>query len=268
MRLEPGQVAVITGAASGIGRALAHACADREMKLVLADLDAGALDDATADLLAAGADARAVPTDVRDPAAVEALRDAAVGAFGTVHLVCNNAGVGGGGRTWETPLELWRWVLDVDLWSVIHGVRAFVPLLIEQGAGHVLNTASAAGLLPIPTLAPYVVAKHAVVALSENLELELEGTGVGVSVLCPMFVRTRIYEFDRHLPDDVRDALDPPEDAAERRQALQQMVESGMDPADVARQTLDSIDAGHLYILTHDQLADRLRERTQRIIGG
>jgi short-subunit dehydrogenase len=238
------------------------------MKVVLADIDAAGLDDATADLLAAGAEAVAVPTDVRDPAAVESLRDATLTAFGAVHLVCNNAGVGGAGRCWETPLELWRWVIDVDLWSVIHGIRTFVPLLVEQGHGHVLNTASAAGLLPVPGLGPYVVAKHAVVALSENLDLELEGTGVGVSVLCPAFVRTRILEFDRLLPDDVRAALDPPDDADERRRVMQDLIESGLDPGDVAQRSLDAIEAGRLYILTHEQLADRLQERTQRIIGG
>jgi NAD(P)-dependent dehydrogenase (short-subunit alcohol dehydrogenase family) len=267
MQLSKGQVAVITGAASGIGRSLAHAAADRGLKLVLADRDEPGLDLATADLLAAGADAVAVPTDVRDPAAVDALRDAALDAYGTVHLVCNNAGVGGGGRVWDTSLEMWRWVLEVDLWSVIYGMRAFVPTLIAQGEGHVVNTASAAGLVSVGMLGPYVVAKHGVVALSETLDLELDGTGVGVSVLCPSFVRTRILDIERHFPADVVARRDSGTGApGPDRELLGQLIDGGLDPDDVARQTFAAVEADRLYVITHPEVVERMKARLQRII--
>jgi NAD(P)-dependent dehydrogenase (short-subunit alcohol dehydrogenase family) len=273
VELSEGKVAVITGAASGIGRALARAGAERGLKLALADLDAGALDETTVDLIAGGADAIAVPTDVREPAALDALRDAALEAFGTVHLVCNNAGVAGGGRTWDTPVEMWRWVLDVDLWSVIHGVRAFMPLLVEQGEGHLVNTASIAGLTAMPGLGPYTVAKHGVVALTETLAQEAEGTGVGVSVLCPAFVRTRIHEIERHAPDDLLARRD---EIVERDQqlatspaygALKAFVETGIDPGDVAAQVLSAVEAGRLHIFTHPDSVEWVRNRFDRILA-
>jgi NAD(P)-dependent dehydrogenase (short-subunit alcohol dehydrogenase family) len=267
MQLTQGQVAVITGAASGIGQALAREAAERGLKLVLADVDGPSLDEATANLLAGGADAIAVPTDVRDAAAVEALRDAALSAYGAVHLVCNNAGVAAGGRTWEVELEVWRWILDVDLWSVIHGVRTFVPLLVAQDEGHVLNTASLAGLTTIAGLAPYTVAKHGVVALTETLHNELRDTNVGVSVLCPGFVRTRIHELDRLAPDEVRAAR--PDRGIEEGPsygAFREMIEAGIDPALVAAQALDAVHADQLHILTPPDVVAFVTERMQKIV--
>ena len=267
MQLNPGQVAVITGAASGIGLALAHAAADRGLKLVLADIDEPALDDATANLLAAGADAIAVPTDVREGPAVAALRDAALSAFGAVHLVCNNAGVAASGRTWEVEPEVWRWILDVDLWSVIHGVRTFVPVLLEQGEGHVVNTASIAGLITVAGLGPYAVAKHGVVALSETLHSELAATPIGVSVLCPGFVRTRIHEVDRLAPDEVR-AAQPGRGIDETlgRSAFHDLIENGLDPAEVATAVMEAVQADRLHILVPPEIVAFATDRLQRII--
>jgi NAD(P)-dependent dehydrogenase (short-subunit alcohol dehydrogenase family) len=263
-----GRVAVITGAASGIGLALAHEAAGRGMKLALADIDEPALATATADLQSEGATAVAVPTDVRDPKAVDDLRDAALSAHGAIHLVCNNAGVGGGGRTWEAPLEMWRWVLDVDLWSVIYGVRTFVPALVEQGEGHIVNTASVAGLAIMPGMGPYTVAKHGVVALTETLAQELMGSGVGVSVLCPGFVRTRIHEVERHAPAALLAELgpEPSPEAEAGRQILKSLIENGTDPAEVGRKVFAAVEAKRLHILTHPESAAWVRDRWQQLL--
>ena len=188
------RAAVVTGAASGIGLALSERLLDEGMSVVLADVDPAALDTEVRRLTDAGATVLAVPTDVSDAAAVEDLAATAWSRFGAVHVVCNNAGVGPGGVAWEIPEQVWRWVIDVDLWGVIHGIRAFVPRLVEQDIGHVVNTASVAGLVGTPGMAPYSAAKHAVVGLSQSLrrDLELAGSAVGVSVLCPGMTRTRM----------------------------------------------------------------------------
>ncbi len=184
------KVAVVTGAASGIGRALAGRFATEGAKVVLADVEVEALEKAAAEIEGTGAEVLAVPTDVSDGQAVEALRDAAVERFGAVHVVCNNAGVASGGTLWTATDEDWGWVLGVNLMGVVHGVQAFTPLMIEQGEGHIVNTASIAGMLAPPFMGIYNATKHAVVALSESLhgELALFAPGVGVSVLCPGWV--------------------------------------------------------------------------------
>lgn len=272
-----GKVAVITGAASGIGRAMTDRFAAAQMRLVLADIEAESLAATVDELREAGAEVIGVPTDVSDAAAIEALRDEALSAFGGIHVACNNAGVGGGGRTWEIPLELWKWVLDVDLWSVIHGIRSFVPVMREQNEGHVVNTASLAGLTSTPGMGPYNVAKHGVVTLSETLhhELAMEGSAVGVSVLCPAFVRTRIHESDRNAPDHVTDLLaaegKTPEES-ERRAAMRDisrsLVESGIDPVEVANQVHDAVIDRRFYIVTHPESIPRITGRVQRIADG
>jgi NAD(P)-dependent dehydrogenase (short-subunit alcohol dehydrogenase family) len=164
-----GRVAVVTGGASGIGLALARTFASEGMRVVLGDVEVPALELAVKELEGAGATAIGVPTDVSDPEQVEALARAAEQAFGAIHIACNNAGVGAGGLSWEAPLETWKWVIDVDLWGVVHGVRTFVPRIIEQDAGHIVNTASVAGLVAAPFMGPYNAAKHGVVAISETL---------------------------------------------------------------------------------------------------
>src|ERR1700722_16188374 len=223
-----GKVAVITGGASGIGRAVAERAAAEGMQLVLGDIEEGPLQQAVDDLTGAGAEAIGVRTDVADRASVEALRDRALDRFGTVHLVHNNAGVGLGGPIWEVSEEDWRWILGVNLLGVAHGIATFVPLLSEQGEGHVVNTASIAGLATAPFLGPYNATKQAVVAISETLHKDLQASGVsgvGVSVLCPGFVQTRIGESDRNRPSWApgRDV----EGAEEMRGLIQDLVRGG-----------------------------------------
>ena len=198
-----GKVAVITGGASGIGRAVADKAAAEGMRIVLGDIEAGPLKLAVDDMTSTGAEVLGVVTDVSDRASVEALRDAALERFGAVHLVHNNAGIGLGGPIWEITEEDWRWILGVNLWGVIHGVATFTPLLLEQGEGHIVNTASIAGLIVAPFLGPYNATKQAVVAISETLfkDLQTVAAPVGVSVLCPGFVQTRIDDSERNRPE-------------------------------------------------------------------
>ena len=198
-----GKVAVVTGAASGIGRAMAERFLSEGMAVVVADVEESGLKTTVEQLRSGGGDVEAVPTDVSDIASVQALAAAAKDRFGTFHVVCNNAGVGGHlGRVWETPLADYRWVIDVNLWGVIHGITTFVPTLVEQGEGHVVITSSLAGWSARPGLGPYAATKHAVLGLGESLrrELELTEADVGVSVLCPGLVNTNIMTSARNWP--------------------------------------------------------------------
>lgn len=264
-----GKVAVITGAASGIGKAVATQAAAEGMKVVLADIEENALKEAADELAAGGADVLAAVTDVSDVASVRELRDRALREFDAVHLVHNNAGVGTGGPIWEVPEQDWRWILEVNLWGVVHGIATFVPLFIEQGEGHVVNTASIAGLTTAPFLGPYNATKQAVVAMSETLYKDLEATGisgVGVSVLCPGFVQTRIAESERNRPSwaPERDV----EGAAEMRGLIQDLVRGGIAPDEVARLVLDAVRTNTFYILTHPELRGALQTRFDDILEG
>jgi len=264
-----GKVAVITGGASGIGKAVAAKAAAEGMKVVIGDIEEGALKEAERDLAADGADVLAVVTDVSDAASVRALRDRALDRFGAVHLVHNNAGVGTGGPVWEVPEADWRWILGVNLWGVVHGIATFMPLLIEQGEGHVVNTASIAGLTTAPFLGPYNATKQAVVAISETLykDLQIAGiAGIGVSVLCPGFVQTRIAESDRNRPGWAPDR--DVEGAPEMRAAIQAMVDSGIPTAAVADRVLDAVRTDTFYILTHPELNEAVRTRFDDIVEG
>jgi NAD(P)-dependent dehydrogenase (short-subunit alcohol dehydrogenase family) len=261
-----GKVAVITGGASGIGRAVADRAAREGMHIVLGDVEEGPLKEAVEDLTGRGAEALGVATDVSDAASVRELRDRALDRFGAVHLVHNNAGIGLGGPIWEVSEEDWRWILGVNLWGVIHGVATFVPGLIEQGEGHVVNTASIAGLIAAPFLGPYNATKQAVVALSETLckDLQAVGAPIGVSVLCPGFVQTRIAESERNRP-----AWAPPREAngaAEVRGAVQNLVASGIAPAAVADRVIDAVRSDTFYILTHPELDGAIRTRFDDIL--
>jgi NAD(P)-dependent dehydrogenase (short-subunit alcohol dehydrogenase family) len=263
-----GKVAVITGGASGIGKAVAQRAATEGMRIVVADIEEGPLKDAENELTNRGAEAIGVVTDVSDAASVRSLRDAALDRFGAVHLVHNNAGVGLGGPIWDVTEEDWRWILGVNLWGVIHGVATFVPLLIEQGEGHVVNTASIAGLTTAAFLGPYNATKQAVVAISETLFKDLQAleAPIGVSVLCPGFVQTRIAESDRNRPAWAPDRAVG--GVAELRAAVQQMVDSGIPTEAVADRVIDAVRTNTFYILTHPELTAGLATRFEDILEG
>jgi len=250
-----GKVAVVTGGASGIGLALARRFVAEGMRVMIGDVEAEALDKAVAELNAEGGDVVGTVTDVTDPAQMDALAQAVVDRFGAVHVVCLNAGVGGGGLSWEMPLSTWEWVIGVNLWGVIHGLRSFVPLLVKQGEGHVVNTASLAGLVASPFMGPYNASKHAVVAISETLhhELAISAPDVHVSVLCPGWVKTNIADSGRNRPAHLES--DNAVDAAAGG-VLRGFLENGMDPNDVALKVLDAIRNDKFWILTHDDEAD------------
>lgn len=251
-----GKVAVVTGGASGIGLALARRFAGAGMKVVLGDVEAPALDGAVARLRSDGAEVVGVVTDVSDGAQVQALADRAVAEFGAIHVACNNAGVGGGGLSWEEPLSTWQWVLGVNLWGVIHGVHSFVPVLMRQECGHIVNTASVAGLTAAPFMGPYNASKHAVVAISETLhhELAMAAPHVKVSVLCPGWVNTNIADSARNRPPALTvEGADPAGAGAE---LLRGFLEQGMAPDDVAAKVLDAIVDEQFWVLTHDDEAD------------
>jgi NAD(P)-dependent dehydrogenase (short-subunit alcohol dehydrogenase family) len=248
-----GKVAVVTGAASGMGLAIAEKCVSERMKVVLADVEEDALELA-ADSLAQRGTVLAVPTDVAVAESVDELRRQAE-ALGPVHLVCNNAGVStaGPGSAWEKPLSAWQWVLDVNLWGVINGIRAFMPVMVERDQGHIVNTASIAGLIPFPFAAPYAASKHAVVGISTSLyhELAMRGSNVHVSVVCPGWIRTRIVDAQRNWPE--RLGAPPASDTNDMAQMMEamvrQFVENGMDPATVADEVLDAVRSERFWVL-------------------
>ena len=265
-----GKTAVVTGAASGIGRGLAERFAEEKMRVVLSDVEEKPLRELEEQLLERGAEVIAVQTDVRKLESIEELQRRAVEAFGKVHVLCNNAGVGTGGLSWEQPLGDWEWVLGVNLWGVIHGVRTFVPGMIAHGEpGHVVNTASVLGLLPGPFQSVYSVAKYGVVALSECLfyELQIAGSKLGVSVLCPGPVATNIVDSSRNRPQEFGPGASPdPNDAGAN--FVREMIAAGLAPSAVADMVVDAIRSERLYILTHPQdYAGPVRERAEAIAG-
>jgi NAD(P)-dependent dehydrogenase (short-subunit alcohol dehydrogenase family) len=262
-----GKVAVVTGGASGIGRAVAEAAAAAGMKIVLADIEEAALKDTAAAFGASGADVLSVVTDVSVGASVDALRDKTLSHFGAVHLVHNNAGVAVGGILWEVSEPDWNWVLGVNMWGVIHGIRAFVPVLVDQGEGHVVNTASLAGLTSPGLLGPYNVTKHAVVTMSETLyrDLAVAGSPVGVSVLCPGFVRTGIAESDRNRPDWAPATTVP--EGVEFQGVVRNLVASGIEPGDVAAQVIDAVRHDRFYVITHPDTFAMVETRLRDILA-
>jgi NAD(P)-dependent dehydrogenase (short-subunit alcohol dehydrogenase family) len=256
-----GQVAVITGGASGIGLATARLLAREGMRVVLADIEKPVLDRAATEIAGLGAEVLAVPTDVGDLAQVQALADAAFTRFGGVHLLFNNAGVAVGGPLQDMTHEDWEWVLRVDLWGVIHGVEAFVPRMIAQGeGGHVVSTASFAGLVPNRDLGVYCVAKYGVVALSECLYRDLRETGIGVSVLCPMRVTTNIDASERNRPAQLGGPGAIPEQIPAGDLAGRTLTAD-----EVAELVVRGVRRGELYIVTHAESREFVRRRFERI---
>jgi len=267
------KVAVVTGAASGIGRAMAERFAAERMKVVLADIEEKALAEAEREMKASGAAVIAVRTDVSKAADVEALAQKTIDGFGAVHVVCNNAGVcPAKGATWELTEADWRWVLGVNLWGVIHGVRAFVPIMLKQDSeGHIVNTASVAGLLSAPFAATYCVAKHGVVTLSESLHRELAqvGSKVKVSVLCPAWVKTQLMDGDRNRPRELQNASDQATpQATMMNEAFCQLVASGTDPGEIGDAVVDAIRDEKFYILPHPEWKEQVRVRMEDILEG
>lgn len=269
------KVAVITGGASGFGREFANIGAKLGMKLVLADVQQDALDKTRAELEAQGAQVLAMRCDVRKAEQVEALADATMDKFGAVHLVFNNAGVGSGGLVWENSLADWEWVLGVNLWGVIHGVRIFTPLMLECAKkepgyqGHIVNTASMAGLLNAPNMGIYNVSKHAVVSLSETLyhDLQLVKAPIGASVLCPYFVPTGISQSQRNRPDDVKEEGGPTASQLAARAVSEKAVSSGkVSAAQVAERTFDAIRDDRFYIYSHPHALGNVQARMEDIV--
>ena len=276
MKEFSGKVAVITGAASGFGREFALLGAKLGMKLVLADVQKDALETTAAEIAAGGTQVLAQTCDVRKGEQVEALAQAAMQRFGAIHLVFNNAGVGAGGLVWESTQADWEWVLGVNLWGVIHGVRVFTPMMLacaeadSSYEGHIVNTASMAGLLTPPTMGIYNVSKHAVVALSETLyhDLMLVDAPIGASVLCPYFVPTGISQSERVRPDDVQGAA-PTRSQQVSQATLEKAVSSGkVTAAEVAQRTFDAIGAGQFYIYSHPLALGNVQRRMEDIVTG
>jgi NAD(P)-dependent dehydrogenase (short-subunit alcohol dehydrogenase family) len=253
-----GRVAVVTGAASGLGRAMCERFAAEGMRVVVSDVDA----DGVREVASGMHDAYPVVADVARYDDVERLAEEAYARFGAVHVLCNNAGVVKSARTWALTLDDWKWVLDVDLWGVIHGVRAFVPRMIAQGGpAHVVNTASMTGLLPMSRLAAYSAAKSAVVALSESLQhdLDAEGADIGVSVFCPGFIATRITDSARNRPAEL------PETAPAAGRRTVTGVEASMTAEEAADQVVDAVRSRRFWILTHEDYRPVIRERAAGI---
>jgi NAD(P)-dependent dehydrogenase (short-subunit alcohol dehydrogenase family) len=269
------KVVVITGGASGLGREFANTAAGLGMKIVLADVQQDALDVAKAELEAQGASVLAMLCDVRKGEQVQALADATMARFGAVHLLFNNAGVGSGGLIWENSEADWEWVLGVNVWGVIHGVRIFTKLMLDCARtdpdfeGHIVNTASMAGLLNAPTMGVYNVSKHAVVSLSETLyhDLQLVNAPVGASVLCPYFVPTGISQSHRNRPEDVKMTAGPTASQMAAQAMTVKAVESGkVSAADVAKITFDAIADGQFYIFSHPGALGNVAERMDEIV--
>jgi NAD(P)-dependent dehydrogenase (short-subunit alcohol dehydrogenase family) len=272
MREFKDKVAVVTGAASGIGRAMAERLAAEGMKVVLADIEQGALAETESEMKAKGATVLAVPTDVSKAGDVEALAEKAIDAFGAVHVLCNNAGVGPpGGPLWERTLRDWQWVLGVNLWGLIHGIRVFVPIMRAQDTEcHIVNTSSMAGLASVPWLGIYNVTKHAIVTLSETLyhELTLTGTKLKVSVLCPAWVNTRLMDSDRNRPAELLnptpETMSPQTEMIER--AIREFLATGLASEQVADHVFNAIRDEKFYILTHPEMKDGIRTRMEDIL--
>lgn len=265
-----GKVAVITGGASGLGRAMAERFAREGMSIVLADVEPSALARAEAEMKAAGAKVIGVRTDVSKAADVEALAEKTLAAFGGVHLLANNAGVAEGGSVWDNTVADWEWVLGVNMWGVIHGVRVFTPIMLAQGSeGHIINTASVAGLISPPGMGIYCVSKHAVVTLSECLHQDLaqKTDKLKCSVLCPAYVPTGIADSGRNRPADLKETRQKSAADLALDASLKKAVQSGKQSAtDVAQKVYEAVRDERFYILTHPKIKPSIQWRMEDIL--
>ena len=266
---------MITGAASGLGLEMARRAHSLGMRLVLADVEAGPLAGVVDEVRAAGGFAVGEVVDVSEDAQVARLAGRAFGETGDVGLLVNNAGVGGGGYVWETGEREWRWVLGVNVMGVVHGLRHFVPRMLEAESrgrhSHIVNTASIAGWLATPMFGVYNASKHAVVALSETLfhDLRTAGSGIGVSLLCPAFVPTGIARSERNRPADLADAAPRTQSQARAQAAVEKAVAGGrIGAADVARMTFDAVVESRFYVFTHPQILPSVRDRLEAALSG
>ena len=264
MRELAGRTAFVTGGGSGIGLALGRAFAEAGMTVMLADVERAALDSALESLDNFGPNVRGVACDVADPDSVERAAQATYEAFGKIHVVCNNAGVAAGGGIDQISLDNWRWVIDVNLMGVLHGIRSFLPHIRNHGeGGHIVNTASMAGMNAGLGFSPYHASKFAVVAMSEGLAGQLRPLGIGVSVLCPSYVRTRIGESGRNRPERYgrAQAPDPASPAGMLVAEIAKRLQAGLDPAEVAARLLAAIRENELYVFTHPNMREEVDER-------
>lgn len=266
------RVAVITGGASGIGLGLAERCLREGMKVVIADIEKSALLRAEKELKTSYTDVLAVEVDVSSVKDVESLAGQALDAFGSVHLLFNNAGVGKGGVIWENTLDDWTWLINVNLWGVIHGVKVFVPIMLDQKSEcHIVNTASIAGLNSAPGVGIYRMTKHAVVSISETLHHDLRGYGaqIGVSVLCPGPVSTRVLDAERNRPEGLSNTAEETITTPERLSFItwfRNRVENGMRPEQVAEQVFRAIQENRFYIITHPEYKEAIKLRMEDIL--
>ena len=267
------KVAVITGAANGIGFGIAERCAQLGMKVVLAGINADNLATAEEKLKPTNATILSVRTDVSKREDVEALARKTMDTFGAVHLLVNNAGVGAGSSIWDSTWEDWEWVMGVNLWGVIHGVKVFTPIMLAQDdVSHIVNVASVSGLLPVYPVAPYQVTKQAVIGLTENLYYSLGGqkSKVKVSLICPGWVKTSILKSERNRPPELKNQTNPVKNDPEAMQAyrkMQESLEAGMSIEELADRVFKAIEAEQLYVLTDQKYMPRIRERMENILG-
>ena len=270
MRDLAGKTAFVTGGASGIGLALGRAFAEAGMKVMLANIEADALAAAVKSLHDFGPNIRGVACDVADPLSVERAAKAACEAFGNVHVVCNNAGVAAAGGIDNISLDNWRWVLDVNLMGVLHGIRTFLPHLRGHGeGGHIVNTASMAGMNGGLGFSPYVASKFAVVGISEGLATQLKPLGIGVTVLCPGYVRTRIGESGRNRPQryGATQTPDPASPAGLLLAHIAERLQAGLEPSYVAARVLTAIREQELYVFTHPEMRGDVEARFAAIVA-
>jgi NAD(P)-dependent dehydrogenase (short-subunit alcohol dehydrogenase family) len=268
MKLGKGNVAVVTGAASGIGLAMSKRFAQAGLDVVMADLEPNTLITAAESVRSFGGEVMTQEVDVSSAEAVEALAAAAFARFGAVHVLCNNAGVGGGGRQSTLSVAEWMWVLGVNLHGVVHGIASFLPRMVASGEqGHIVNTASMAGHVAVGGMGPYNASKYAVVGMSESLFHELNGTPIGVSVLCPGWVKTNIDTSDRNRPFDVPERTAGATDGM-LSEFIKAAIASGLDPDGVAQTVFDAIEANKFWVFTHAEMLPAITARAEGAVAG